>query len=55
MTATSTTALKPVQAPRPNSWTAAFLHGPIIPTLLRLSWPNILVMLAQASTGLVET
>ena len=26
-----------------------------MPTLLRLAWPNILVMLAQASTGLIET
>jgi Na+-driven multidrug efflux pump len=33
----------------------AFLHGPIISTLLRLSWPNILVMLAQVSTGMLET
>jgi putative MATE family efflux protein len=32
-----------------------FLHGPILGTLLRLSWPNILVMVAQTSTGLVET
>jgi putative MATE family efflux protein len=32
-----------------------FLQGPILGTLLRLSWPNILVMLAQASTGLIET
>jgi putative MATE family efflux protein len=32
-----------------------FLHGPIVSTLARLSWPNILVMLAQASTGLIET
>ena len=32
-----------------------FLRGPIASTLFRLSWPNILVMLAQASTGLVET
>jgi MATE family, multidrug efflux pump len=31
------------------------LHGPILPTLLRMAWPNILVMLAQASTGLIET
>jgi putative MATE family efflux protein len=38
-----------------SSRTRAFLHGPIVPTLLRLSWPNILVMLAQSSTGLVET
>jgi len=32
-----------------------FLHGPIVVTLARLSWSNILVMLAQSSTGLVET
>jgi MATE family, multidrug efflux pump len=32
-----------------------FLSGPILRTLLSLSWPNILVLLAQASTGLVET
>lgn len=35
--------------------THQLLHGPIVPTLLRLAWPNILVMLAQASTGLIET
>jgi putative MATE family efflux protein len=38
-----------------NPRTQALLHGPIVSTLVRLSWPNILVMLAQASTGLVET
>ena len=31
------------------------LHGPIAPTLARLAWPNILMMLAQSSTGLIET
>src|ERR1700722_18167721 len=35
--------------------TRMLLHGPIVPTLLRMAWPNILVMLAQASTGLIET
>src|SRR5206468_9058877 len=35
--------------------TYLLLHGAIVPTLLRLAWPNILVMLAQASTGLIET
>jgi len=35
--------------------TQRLLHGPILPTLLRMAWPNILVMLAQASTGLIET
>jgi putative MATE family efflux protein len=31
------------------------LDGPIVPTLLRMAWPNVLVMLAQAATGLIET
>jgi putative MATE family efflux protein len=35
--------------------TLQLLEGPILPTMLRMAWPNILVMLAQASTGLVET
>jgi putative MATE family efflux protein len=37
----------------PRTW--RLLHGPILPTLLGMAWPNILVMLAQASTGLIET
>ena len=39
----------------PSARTDALLHGPIIWTLVRLASPNILVMLAQASTGLIET
>lgn len=35
--------------------TRMLLEGPIVPTLLRLGWPNTLVMLAQASVGLIET
>jgi putative MATE family efflux protein len=35
--------------------TSRLLHAPILPTLLGLAWPNILVMLAQSSTGLIET
>ncbi len=35
--------------------TRMLLAGPILPTLLRLAWPNVLVMLAQAATGLIET
>jgi Na+-driven multidrug efflux pump len=31
------------------------LDGRIVPTLLRMAWPNVLVMLAQAATGLIET
>ena len=41
--------------PRHEPAHPALLQGPIVPTLLRLAWPNVLVMLAQASTGLIET
>ena len=43
-------------APAPmNARTLMLLTAPIAPTLLRLAWPNVLVMAAQASTGLIET
>jgi putative MATE family efflux protein len=55
-------AAEPVPAPLPQAKAAAMdprtrmlLHGPIVPTLLRMAWPNVLVMAAQASTGLIET
>jgi putative MATE family efflux protein len=35
--------------------TRRLLEAPIAPTLLRLAWPNIAVMLLMASTGLIET
>ena len=35
--------------------TRLLLEAPIAPTLLRLSAPNVLVMLAQAGVGLIET
>ena len=38
-----------------NPRTHALLHDPILPLLLRLAWPNVLVMLAQSATGLIET
>ena len=41
--------------PAGNARLQAMLHGPILPTLLRMAWPNLLMMLAQSSTGLVET
>ncbi|MBV8493276.1 MAG: MATE family efflux transporter [Alphaproteobacteria bacterium] len=42
--------------PRPlDPRTRMLLGGPILPTLLRLAWPNIAVMLVMASTGLIET
>jgi putative MATE family efflux protein len=35
--------------------TRALIEGPIVKTLIRLAAPNVLVMLAQSSVGLVET
>jgi putative MATE family efflux protein len=43
----------PVQGRDPR--TSALLQAPIVPLLLVLAWPNVVVMLAQASTGLIET
>jgi putative MATE family efflux protein len=48
-------AAAPAPAVAHSPRTQMLLHGPIVPTLLRLAWPNVLVMLAQASTGLIET
>jgi putative MATE family efflux protein len=44
-------AAKPSYDPR----TRALIEGPIAATLIRLAAPNMLVMLAQTSVGLVET
>ncbi len=35
--------------------TQRLLHGQIVATLLGMAWPNVLIMLAQSSTGLIET
>jgi putative MATE family efflux protein len=35
--------------------TRTLLEGAIIPTLISMAWPNMLIMLAQSSTGLIET
>jgi putative MATE family efflux protein len=40
---------------RRDARTRLLLEGPITATLLRLAWPNVLVMVAQASVGLIET
>ena len=34
--------------------TRGLLEAPVVPVLLRLAAPNVLVMLAQAATGLIE-
>lgn len=38
-----------------NPRTRMLLQGAIVPTLLRMAWPNVVVMLAQSATGLIET
>lgn len=43
------------QAPAMDPRTRLLLEGPIAPTLLRLAAPNVVVMVAQAAAGLIET
>ena len=45
----------PVAPPAMNPRTRVLLQGPIVPTLLRMAWPNVLIMFGQAATGLIET
>jgi putative MATE family efflux protein len=45
----------PVADKRRDPRTRMLLEAPITPTLLRLAAPNVLVMVAQASVGLIET
>jgi putative MATE family efflux protein len=45
----------PKPAPTLSPHTRRLLQDPVVPMLLRMAWPNILIMLAQASTGLIET
>ena len=53
--------IEQVADPAPNAArpmaarTRLLLEAPIVPTLLRLAAPNVLVMLVQASVGLIET
>jgi putative MATE family efflux protein len=42
-------------SPQFDSRTRHLIEAPITPTLLRLAAPNVLVMVAQASVGLIET
>jgi putative MATE family efflux protein len=58
MNAVTTVAVPPPVAalsPALNPRTSRLLEGPIVPVMLSMAWPNVLVMLAQASTGLIET
>ena len=51
LAADSAAALPAAHSPR----TKLLLEGAIVPTLLRMAWPNVLVLAAQAATGLIET
>ena len=54
----SAQAIAPPASVRPASIdgrTRLLLEAPVLPLLLRMAWPNMLIMVAQASTGLVET
>jgi putative MATE family efflux protein len=48
-------AAAPPEKPRYDPRTRALIEGPIAATLFRLAAPNMLVMLAQTSVGLIET
>src|SRR5262245_37767309 len=48
-------AAPPATAPHFDARTRLLLDGPILSTLLRLATPNVLVMVVQASVGLIET
>ncbi len=48
-----TTAIKPETVLNPR--TQMLLNAAILPTLMRLAWPHMLVMVAQSAVGLIET
>lgn len=48
-------ATEPEQRAAMSPHTRRLLTDPIIPLLARLAWPNLLIMMAHASTGLIET
>ena len=45
----------PAAATQMSDRTRRLLQDPILPLLLRMAWPNVLIMLAQASAQLIET
>ena len=52
--ATHGAAATPMAGPI-DARTRMLLEAPIGPTILRLAWPNVLVMLAHTAAGLIET
>ncbi|HZY18440.1 MAG TPA: MATE family efflux transporter [Ramlibacter sp.] len=55
MSATTAARTPPAGSPALNPRTRQLLEGPVTSTLLRLGAPNVLVMVAQAGVGLIET
>lgn len=55
MTEGTLTATDIISVSRLDMRTQRMLDAPVVPLLIRLAFPNVLIMLAQASTGLVET
>lgn len=51
----ATDRLVETSPPTMDRRTRALLEAPLLPMLLRLAAPNILLMLAQSATGLIET
>ena len=55
-TAPSPAVTSAISAPAAmNVRTSRLLEGRIVPVMLSMAFPNVLVMLAQAATGLIET
>ncbi|VWX62012.1 putative efflux protein, MATE family [Burkholderiales bacterium 8X] len=53
--AAAETSVAAAPSPAVDPRTRRLLEAPIVPTLLRLAAPNVLVMVAQAAVGLIET
>jgi putative MATE family efflux protein len=51
----STEAVAAPERPQLDARTRHLLEAPIVPLLLGMAWPNIVIMVTQASTGLIET
>lgn len=45
----------PPKPPAINPLTLRLLQAPIVPLILKLAWPNMMIMLAQAGAALVDT
>lgn len=48
-------AVQDPEPPAADARTRRLVEAPIVPLLIKLAWPNVLIMLAQASAGLIET